>query len=240
MIASRYNDQFKDLKSLLEPRGSKKLGEVLVSGRKIVPELLSLARAVLTEEDLWPDDLPQQKPVISFERALFKELDIFGTHYPILVCPLPDIELWNSEEPQGVELVLSLQDPANLGAVLRSAEAFGVTKVILLKECAFPFHPKAIRSSSGSSFRIKYASGPSQKEFADSQTFALDLSGTSISLFEWPENTRLLIGEEGQGLPLSFNGTKLSIPMTKSLDSLNASIAASIALFSYREQHCLK
>lgn len=237
MIASRYNSQFKELKTLLESKGARKAGKVLVSGRKIVPELLGKAITVVAEDGAWPDDLTQPNKVLWLERSLFKDLDIFGTHYPLAVCELPQMKTWSPEEaPEGLELILSLQDPANLGAVLRSADAFKIARVILLKECAFPFHPKAIRASSGSSFRVNLLEGPSQKDFNCENLFALDMHGESLTDFTWPKDGRLLIGEEGQGVPPHIDAKKLSIPMREGLDSLNAAIAASIALFSYRTQ----
>jgi TrmH family RNA methyltransferase len=236
MIASRYNPQFKELKSLLEARGAKKAGKILVSGRKIAPEMFARALTVIAEDGAWPDGLEQPNKVLWLDRGLFRDLDIFGTHFPIAVLPLPEIKKWDGEKPKGLELVLSLQDPSNLGAVLRSAHAFGVNKIILLKECAFPFHPKAVRASSGSCLRVPMEEGPALKEFSDQNAIALDMAGESLTQFSWPVDARLLIGEEGQGLPSQFTGKRVSIPMHAELDSLNAAIAASIALFSYRSQ----
>lgn len=239
MIASRYNAQFKELKSILEPKGAKKAGKVLVSGRKIVPEMMNAALAVIAEDGAWPESLKQEKKIVWLDHALFRDLDVFGTHFPLLLCPLPEMPAWTESPPAGLELVLSLQDPANLGAVLRSAEAFGASRVVLLKECAFPFHPKSIRASSGSCFRVPLLQGPSQKDFSDAAAVGLDPHGTPLTEFAWPGDCRLLVGEEGQGLPPAFTGKKISIPMTPKLDSLNATIAASIAMFSYREQHSI-
>jgi TrmH family RNA methyltransferase len=236
VIASRYNPHFKELKSLLESKGAKKAGKVLVSGRKITPELFDQAITVVAEEDQWPEDLARPSHITWLDRSLFRDLDIFGTHFPLAVIPLPEIKKWQPAEPEGFELVLSLQDPANLGAVLRSAHAFGVSRVILLKECAFAFHPKTVRSSSGSCFRVDLQEGPALKEFEDASTMALDMHGESLRDFSWPKDARLLIGEEGQGVPTHFTGKKLSIPMQGGLDSLNAAVSAAIALFSYRSQ----
>lgn len=236
MIGSRYNPHFKELKSLLDAKGAKKAGKVLVSGRKIAPEMFDRAITIVAEDEAWPDGLARPNNILWLDRSLFRDLDIFGTHFPMAVLPLPEIKKWDGEKPKGLELVLSLQDPSNLGAVLRSAHAFGASKVILLKECAFPFHPKAIRASSGSSLRVSLEEGPPLKDFNDDDTIALDMRGESLTEFSWPPNSRLLIGEEGQGLPSQFAGKRISIPMKADLDSLNAAIAASIALFSYRSQ----
>lgn len=237
MIASRYNAKFKELKSLLEPKGAKKIGQVIASGRKIVPELK--ANAYVCAQDEWPEDWPMQTKVIWLDRALFRELDVLGTHFPLAVCDLPRAEKFAETEPQGLELVLCLQDPANLGAILRSAEAFMVERVILLKDCAFPFHPRAIRSSSGSCFRVPLVEGPLLKDYQDKFSYALDKSGTSLNQFDWPKNIRLMLGQEGQGFQSIELSHRLAIDIHPKMDSLNAPIAASIACFSYRNQHPL-
>ena len=67
---------------------------------------------------------------------------------------------------------------------------------------------------------------------------ALDASGADLSTFNWPKNVRLLIGEEGQGLPRNqFLPHTVSIPMVTGMHSLNAVVAASIGLYAYRVQH---
>ena len=62
---------------------------------------------------------------------------------------------------------------------------------------------------------------------------ALDMHGKNLGTFTWPRNARLLIGEEGQGVPASKAFEFLSIPMAREVESLNATVAASIALYSY-------
>jgi TrmH family RNA methyltransferase len=105
----------------------------------------------------------------------------------------------------------------------------------LLKECATPFHPKAVRAASASTMLTPLAKGPSIRELENVKgpVLALDMQGTDIAKFKWPTNARLLIGEEGQGVPTSKSFTYLSIPMAKDVESLNATVAASVALYSY-------
>ena len=181
--------------------------------------------------------------VISLSRALFDTLDVSGTHTPLLLAHAPKIEEAQlTLEPQGLELLCALGDPSNVGAVLRSAAAFGVSRVILLKECASPFHPKAVRAASAATLMTPLTRGPSIRELPElaasgqvqGPIIALDMLGKNITDFAWPKNARLLLGEEGQGVPESSNFTFLSIPMRSDVESLNATIAASIALFAAR------
>ena len=127
-------------------------------------------------------------------------------------------------------------DPLNLGAILRSAEAFGASRVILLEEAANPFLPKAIKASAGSSLRIAMEKGPSLGALSG-EFIALDLEGTSLPDFRWPANPRLLVGEEGPGLRGLSSAVclqKISIPV-HGVESLNAGVATSIALYSFTQ-----
>jgi len=177
-------------------------------------------------------------------KNLFRQLDIFGTHFPLLICRTPELPLIDlRESPQGLEVLCPLSDPSNVGAVIRSCLAFGIHKVIMLQEASLPFHPKAVRASSGAILRQPLFQGPSLDgviEQSDSKTLvALDMEGEPLDKFTWPKNLRLLIGQEGPGLPDPFPFRGLAVPMGSSANSLNAVVAASIALYGYRLQHPL-
>lgn len=188
---------------------------------------------------------PERVSHHQLDEKLFKALDIFGTKAPILVCAVPTIAQWRKEEaPRGLELICPLGDPSNVGALLRTCQALGVQKVILLKEAASPFHPKSTRAASGAMLNIEYAYGPSITDVLehtiDSTIVALHASGRNdVATFQWKKNVRILVGEEAQGLPdVTFPNT-ISIRMAKGMNSLNAVVAASIAMYAYRQQHPL-
>jgi TrmH family RNA methyltransferase len=185
--------------------------------------------------------------VISLARPLFEELDVAGTHAPLLLTRTPDVPKADLLlPPQGLEILCALGDPANVGALLRSAAAFGAEKVVLLKESASPFHPKAVRAASASTLLTPLAKGPSIRELpaiaestgSAASIVALDMLGSPLENYVWPTNIRLLIGEEGEGVPGSKNFDFVAIAMRSSVESLNATVAASIALYSYsRRSH---
>lgn len=253
-ITSATNPTYRRLLSLLSSSGIKKHGEFLISGRKLIPEFLNSAtatrstvklRAILTTADFEP--IATSLPKIELPKKLFSELDVLGTHYPMLWGEVPAIETFDfTQPPRGLELVLALSNPLNLGAALRSAEAFCADRVVLLSECAHPFLPKVLRASSGSALRLKLAHAPSIQELAQllpqssvtpSLLWALDMKGQNISKYKFPQSFRMLIGEEGLGVPTEFsNDCRLAIPMKTNMDSLNAVAAASIALYAYRAQ----
>jgi len=240
VINSTVNARFKYWKSLHDSKGIRKTGRYLIGGRKLVPEFLKTTNVetLLIQDPLELDGLKFHKnlEVVQLSKPLFSQLDISGTHFPLLVGIAPQFDKANLDlEPQGLEVVIALGDPLNLGAMLRSCEAFGVSKVILCEESANPFHPKVIKASAGSSVRLPLQLGPSIKNISG-EIVSLDSEGEDIRKFEWPKNVRILLGEEGQGIPESLKRTSIAIPINPKVESLNATVAASLALFSYRLQ----
>jgi RNA methyltransferase, TrmH family len=234
-IDSRANLTFKKLHSLTTAKGLKKEGLFLLCGENLIREFLKSSQLKIHSEIVAPKLKPLLKSSasISLAPALFDEVDSVGTGFNILVIEQPLMEkvearALGSYKPRGLELVVPLGDPANLGAMLRSAEAFGVSRVILTEEAAHPFLPKAVKASAGSVLRLPILRGPALCTFPDS-CIALDMSGVAIDTFVWPKDAMLVVGEEGKGLGHAQFKRRISIP-TKGVESLNAVVAASVAL----------
>jgi TrmH family RNA methyltransferase len=234
-ITSRQNVRFKDWLSLLEARAIKKSARALVSGPKLVDEFLR-DRAEAVQECLAPLKSAAPRAVKTFflSAPLFKELDVLGTGSPLLVVETPGVSEWVIEPPRGLQLIVALSDPGNLGALLRSAEAFEAARVVLCEESSSPFLPKVTRGAALANFRVPLARTGSIRDLRVEGGFALDMRGEDIRGFKWPRDLYLVLGEEGRGLPEGLAVTKIKIPMAGHVESLNASAAASIALFSYR------
>lgn len=240
-IESPQNAQFKLWESALDGRGLKKNGKFLLAGIKTVPEALRqhagwFERLLFTDPAQiagWP--LPPGVEPVRLAPALFRALDVSGTGFPLLVgnVPrLPAIDL--AQPPQGLELLCALGDPNNLGALLRSAAAFGASRIVLLEGAAHPFHPKCLRAASNAQFALTLLRGPRWAEVngAAGPLYALDGGGEDLTRFDWPSDMRLILGEEGQGVPADCPATRLSVPTTGAVESLNATVAVSIALFA--------
>ncbi|HYH22704.1 MAG TPA: RNA methyltransferase [Azospirillum sp.] len=241
LIESPQNPQFKLWESLLESRGLKKQGRFLLAGLKTVPEALARHPArfttVLVTDPAqvagWA--LPPGVEPVQLAPALFRRLDVSGTDFPLLVGTVPDLPMVDlARPPEGLELVCALGDPSNLGALLRSAAAFGARRVILLEESAHPYHPKCLRAASNAQFELTLLKGPRWPALAHAAgpLFALDAGGEDLSGLDWPRDLRLVLGEEGQGVPADLPARRLSIPTTGAVESLNATVAASLALFA--------
>ena len=247
LISSRHNPQFKRWVSLLDSQGSRTHQECLVSGRTLTKEILQAPRIPICEI-LFPqshefkEDRSLRAKYFSLSRELFDELDVFGTKEPLFVCQTPLIPLFDlTQPPEGLEILCPIGDPGNLGALLRSCLAFGVRTVILLHEAVYPFHPKVIRASSGAAFAQSLGHGCSVSDLQEPAhlkwIIPLDMQGDDIATFTWPQHIRLLIGEEGMGIPALPYSQRLRISQVHTSIPLNATVASSIALHAYRQQH---
>jgi 16S rRNA (guanine527-N7)-methyltransferase len=240
-IESEDNALFKQLKKLRSGKGIRKNRAALVSGSKIVREILDAfperCLAWISRDDQPPGpELPENTEWYQLSPQLFQAIDEFGTNAPILMVAAPDMTPWQPDTgfENGCSLLVPFQDPENVGAVIRSAVAFGVTRVILLAESAHPFHPKAIRASGGAVFHADFFDGPALSDLPrDANILALSAEGKTISAFQFPPAFGLLAGIEGPGLPEHLRKNALSIPIMPAVESLNAATAAAIALFAW-------
>jgi len=238
-IESAQNPRMKLWAALAETRGIKKHGAFLLAGRKTVPEALKRhAGRFSTLLAAKEADIAALKPPASIERfvlsrALFEALDVHGTGFPLLVGQVPEMPAADfTKAPKGLELVCALGDPANLGAVLRSAAAFGARRIVLMEAAAHPFHPKALRAAANAQFELQFLRGPGWGPLNDARgaMAALDGGGADIGTYKWPRDIRLVLGEEGLGLPADIKAQRLGIRTTGAVESLNATVAASLAM----------
>ena len=243
-ISGRNNPVFKEFTELLKGRGVKKSGMTLLSGPKQTSEVLKefpeqCAGVLLPEnQDIPVNKLPAGTTIFRFSLDLFRDIDIYGTDQPILLVRADPIRWWDNKKwPSGCTLFVPFQDPANVGAVIRSAAGFGVSRVIILREAANPFNHKAIRVAGNALFRIPIFKGPSIHEL-DKITFpviTLSPKGINICGYGFPLTFGLLPGLEGPGLPENLKDSiSLAIPMENCVKSFNSALATGIALYEWQ------
>jgi 16S rRNA (guanine527-N7)-methyltransferase len=241
-ISSGQNPLFKHCRKLLTGRGIRKLGQALVAGVKPVSETLAHApercEAWLSSDEPPPVGGPTHLKWFRLSPALFRELDIFGTHSALLLITLPEIRPWEPLEgfPPGCSVLIPFQNPENVGAAVRSAAAFGASQVILLAESAHPFHPKALRASGGSALRLQLRQGPALDKLpANLPIIALSPGGADIRQTTFPSSFGLLAGMEGRGLPGDWRRRAVGIPIGPAVESLNAAAAVAVALYEWKK-----
>ncbi|AGA27625.1 16S rRNA (guanine(527)-N(7))-methyltransferase GidB [Singulisphaera acidiphila DSM 18658] len=242
-ITSESNPTFKLCRDLLGGRGIRKQGRALLSGARPIAEVLERFRGQaegwLTDSQGAPPptaDLPWYR----LADPLFRVLDASGTHAPLLLVRLPEIPEWSDEAPwpAGCTLFVPFQDPENVGAVIRSAAAFGVARVVLLREAAHPFHPKAARAAGPALFQVPLLEGPSIQDLTSDRVplVALATDGPELGAAPFPESFGLVPGVEGPGLPSHFReGERRRIAMAPGVESLNAATATAVALYAWRQ-----
>ncbi len=242
-ITSEQNPVFKVLKKTLTGRGIQKSGQALVSGEKLVGEILSAhsgcCRAWVSRQDQPPPDTAAHLAWYQLVPELLRELDIFGTRAPLLLIRLPDMPPWTPSEgfPAGASVIIPFQDPENVGAAVRSAAAFGAVQAVLLAESANPFHPKALRASGGAVLSLPLRPGPALGAVPpELPIVALSADGTDIRQAEFPEAFGLLVGLEGPGLPEHWRRRAVRIPIRPQVESLNAAAAMAVALYEWKRR----
>lgn len=185
-------------------------------------------------------------PLIVISELLFKKCT--GTESAQGVISLvrpPTWELQDTLRPTPLVVVLDgLQDPGNVGSIVRSAEAFGATGVIFLDGTASPFNPKTLRASAGSLFRIPFvvgAKGDTIRTFFRREKIkriaATPYASKRLSHHDCNGPTALIIGSEARGIrhTLLKGAEELRISTT-GVESLNAATAAAIILYEAARQ----
>ncbi|NLM83400.1 MAG: RNA methyltransferase [Clostridiales bacterium] len=215
-------------------------GEFLCDGEKLLKDaLLSGAEVttVLTEREELPFSVPGAK-VYRVTRAVMEAASPLKTPQDILfACKMP---LRDASRPAGFSILLDgIQDPGNMGTILRTAAAFGVGQVLLTGACADPFGPKTVRATMGAVFRMPVRR-VTLAELAEMKSEGLTLYGAALR--EGSEDIRsvpiesgvVAIGSEGRGLSgdvLALCDKTVIIPMAPGTESLNAATAAAIVIW---------
>jgi 16S rRNA (guanine527-N7)-methyltransferase len=244
-ITSSRNPHYRLLKAILEGKGIRKYGWALISGKKVVREIARnypkrvgglVVRAGKSHFIKPMENYPDGTGCLILDKKLFDSIDLWGTRGPLLLVRVPSLPVWDDEDsPEGCVLFIPFQDPGNVGSVVRSAAAFGVSRIVLLKEAAHPFHPKSSRAASGTLFQIPFYQGPSIHELTckNFPLYILDSNGEDISKIDFPARFGILPGMEGSGLPDHLRTLPaIRIPMESQVESLNAATATAIVLYS--------
>lgn len=146
-------------------------------------------------------------------------------------------ELFARESP--LLIMDGIQDPGNAGAMIRAAEAFMATGVVMLSGCVSPYNPKALRAAAGSTFRVALVSGARPEELLaalqkhKTGLFALMPSGSfAMSDCRLDRPCAVVIGNEGRGVSEQLLGDAVGLRIpTFGVESLNAAMAATIFLY---------
>ncbi|MGN0155341.1 MAG: TrmH family RNA methyltransferase [Lachnospiraceae bacterium] len=150
------------------------------------------------------------------------------------------------QAPQPLIMALeNIQDPGNLGTILRTAEGAGVTGILMSRDTVDIYNPKVVRATMGSIFRIPFCYVDDLTEFVtrlngeNFETYSAHLQGTSFYDFDYRNPTIFCIGNEGNGLSRELSNAtkyKIKIPMMGKVESLNAATAATVLMYEAMRQ----
>lgn len=164
----------------------------------------------------------------------------------VLHRPLYSIEDIVKQDAPLIMMLEDLQDPGNLGTILRTGEGAGISGIIMSKDTVDVFNPKVIRATMGSIYRMPFIYVEDLGEVLDTlhiegiETYAAHLQGeTYYNSFQFVKGTAFLIGNEGNGLRKETADKAknyLKIPMEGKVESLNAAIAASLLMYEAHRQ----
>lgn len=244
-ITSRQNLLIRYVKQLLRSGGCRReSGTYAAEGTKLLGEALrwgAQVQIVLAADDAELPALPESVRVVRTPPDVVESVSLMKTSQGVLfTCAMP-------EEaplciPHGALILDGIQDPGNLGTILRTADALEIPAV-LCEGCADPWSPKVVRASMGSVFRTVPQRAEAEEVAAwcaenQIKLFAAALSGSAVDLRTLDLNgAAVVIGSEGQGvgpLLLERSERQLIIPMSPRCESLNAASAASIILWQMR------
>ena len=244
-ITSRQNPLLRHVKKLLQSHSYRiASGEYVGDGTKLLQEAVRWEaglRTVIAADGVPLLDLPETVRLVRVPRDVMESLSqMQAPQGALFVCSLPE------QRPlclPGACLILDgIQDPGNLGTILRTADALEVP-VVLAEGCADPYGPKTVRASMGAVFRTPPQTAPCGEivrccREAGLELMAAALSDTAADLRSVSlDRAAVVIGSEGRGVSREFlelSQRQIIIPMNPRCESLNAAVAAAIVMWQMK------
>lgn len=254
IITSKDNEIIKNIRKLKEKKYRDANNEYLIEGIKLIKEAVEekakIKLIVVCEESIEDGDIDQK---LLYEIAKYDCIYVNKKVFSILTDVqnpqgiLAVIEKKNNEEninyKEDIIVVLDgIQDPGNLGTILRTIDSVGLSQVIVSKETADSYNPKVVRSTMGAIFRVNVIESEDLLQtLKNLKKHKYKIMATSLetnnSIYDVEYNKKVIvIGNEANGVSknvLEYADEKIKIPMLGKTESLNASVATSIILYEF-------
>lgn len=251
IITSKDNEIIKNIKKLKEKKY--RLNSYIVEGIKMVKEAINENQEIALiaiREDFKIDFDTKNIKTVTISNKIFNDISDVKTPQGILAVIKKN---QNNQIETNQEYILaldSLQDPGNMGTIIRTADSANINQIIINKTTVDPYSPKVIRSTMGAIYRTNIIEvedlKATLKEMKSKgfQIITTDLKATQ-SIYDINYNNKIVvvIGNEANGVSQEILQTadkKVIIPMLGKTESLNASIAASIMIYEYVRQKIQK
>jgi TrmH family RNA methyltransferase len=265
IVESKQNSRLKELRRALAHPGRDGSSLAGIEGPNLLQEALRAGLRVPTifiaqgaEHLLEGLALPAETEVLLLPRELLDSALATETPQPVAALIEPPEWSWSdmlggAEKAKPLQanakplivVLAGLQDPGNLGTILRSAEAFGASGVLSLPGTVSEWNPKAVRASAGSVFRLPLLSVGAEDCFARLRKTGVKIWTTAVHGAEAADRVDLtgpvvlMIGNEGNGVPQELAALAegaVTIPCPGPVESLNAAAAASVLLYEASRQ----
>ena len=226
-IASLHKKKFRDEYELFFIEGMKSIKEAINFNQEI--------EYILYSPDMVEYDLDIEGIEVSKE-ILCKISDTVTPQGIIAVCKIKEEKIDVLTGKKKIVYLDKVQDPGNVGTIIRTADAFGIDCVVLSKECADIYSPKVVRSTMGSLFHLPVIRdvGVEELKKLNMKIYSSSLDGDEE--FKIEDNSILVIGNEGNGISeetKEITDEFIKIRMPGNAESLNASIAAGILMYEF-------
>ena len=249
-IASRENPHFKALKKLCQSgRERRKSGLALLDGMHLIesyvkhfgrPEEVVVSEGAVSRHEIagYLDSVHTGKTVSVLTDTLFNDLALVDTPSGVMAVVLQPRCLHGLNQEADAILLDAIQDPGNLGSILRSAAAAGFKQVLLSADCAQAWSPKTLRAAMGAHFQLDIHEGCDLPAFLGGYRgqAVLTTLDAPIELYSLAlrDPVAWVFGNEGQGVSeevVESTALRARIPMPGETESLNVAAAAAICLF---------
>ena len=240
-ITSLDNQYVKRVTSLHKKKYRDEYKEFFIEGIKTIEEAIKYNK-IIKNIFYCPDMINYNLEFPANEvtkEVISKMADTSTPQGIIAICSIPKYELKNKQKLIYLDRV---QDPGNVGTIIRTADAFGFDGILLSKGCADVYSPKVVRATMGSLFHIPIIQDVDIKEIKNlnSKIYSSSLETTNfLNEISIDEPFILVIGNEGQGISeeiKSITDEFVKINMMGNAESLNASIAAGILMYEFSKK----
>lgn len=240
LITSIDNSKVKDYVKLQQKKYRDKSGKFIVEGMHLVLE--AYKRGIVEEVILEQDEvLPLDVPIIYVSKEVIGKISTLD--HPINVLALCHKIPEQEKLGDRVLLLDDIQDPGNLGTIIRSAVAFDIDTIILSEKTVDLYNPKVVRATQGMLFHINILRRDLKRVIEELKDEQIPIYGTRVEYGDDVRNIRnhasyaLVVGNEGQGVSdeiAELCDANLFIEMNSDVESLNVGVATSILLYELR------
>jgi TrmH family RNA methyltransferase len=258
IVQSKQNARLKELRRALTFPGREGRGLAGIEGPNLIEEALKAGLNITcvfaahgSEHLLDPLPIPADIEILLMKRELLDAA--LATESPQPVAALVELPDWtwahvlipHQDSVPLIVVLAGIQDPGNLGTIMRSSEAFGADGVITLPGTVSGWNPKAIRASAGSMFRLPLINASVQECFTNLREAGVRILSTTarvaepIDLVDLTVPVALVFGNEGNGVPESVSANAdepVTVTCPGAVESLNAAVAASVMLYEASRQ----